>query len=356
MRRLTIPVLEVALVFVFAIGPTEGQVPGKPASPGAQRDTGDKPGAIGKYRGYFTQVPGGAAQLYYCEIDLEQAADGVGGLVRLDRIDQAGKYHIMTVKGIKVGNDVQVKDVAVIESVLPNGSPRWFTQRTFNLRLGKYAAMEGLWSDPTDKSGKGTLVLTKMEFTIIVERKKKVEGLIIGELSVNGIKLGQVYENEKKMIPAGIYPGRRRFTSTKHFVQSAGGRMEKSGDFLLEIGDVPKRTDILIHPGDKPEDSEGCLLAGPAKTIGKAVYAPDLLKELRLYFYGTNTPANPMESVYVDKEKKIKVEVRDIPQPFQDPLKRNPPDLQSPLSTKDSPKLQDPIRIPKKSAEKNQGQ
>ena len=98
-------------------------------------------------------------------------------------------------------------------------------------------------------------------------KAEKVEGgLTIGKLSVNGQELGPCYENADKQIPAGAYGGVLRYTSQKYFVQSPGGKLGKTGDFLLEVARVPGRTDILFHAGNKAEHSMGCILCGPAST------------------------------------------------------------------------------------------
>jgi len=142
-------------------------------------------------------------------------------------------------------------------------------------------------------------------FTIIVQREKTNDGLVTGQLTVNGTKVGTCYENDTKKIPAGTYNGVLRTKSGKNFVQGPGGKMGNSGDFLVEVGGVDKRTDILFHPGNKKEHSAGCILCGPVTKDDKDnSIAPEALKKMRIAFYGTDTPnATP--------DKKIVIIVRD---------------------------------------------
>jgi hypothetical protein len=143
-------------------------------------------------------------------------------------------------------------------------------------------------------------------FNVVVQREKTADGLIVGKLLVNGEEISTCYENPKKKLPAGTYKGVLRTKSNKKFVQGPGGKLGKTGDFLLEVAGVPKRSDILFHAGNKPEHSEGCILCGPAtKDKHGDPVAPKALKKLRLLFYdGADMPTGT-------PDKAIKIEVRD---------------------------------------------
>lgn len=143
-------------------------------------------------------------------------------------------------------------------------------------------------------------------FHVVVQRLKTDDGLVIGELSVNGKKLGTCYENDDKKIPAGTYKGVVRTTSMRQHAQGPGGKMGNSGDFLLEVAGVPKRSDILFHAGNKKEHSLGCILCGPVRTDPKTGdrLAPEVLRQMRLMYFGTDTPDGK-------PDKEIKIEVRD---------------------------------------------
>lgn len=121
---------------------------------------------------------------------------------------------------------------------------------------------------------------------------------VAGEIFLNGSKIGNTVENDDLKIPIGEYPGYLRYVSRKNFVQGPMGTMANVGDFLLEIGNVDKRTAILLHGGTKPWHSEGCILLGAVKTekdgsgkiVRRWVEETDVLRILRKSFYGTETP------------------------------------------------------------------
>lgn len=144
------------------------------------------------------------------------------------------------------------------------------------------------------------------EFHIVIQRKSTSNGLLTGKISVNGKALGTCYENDAKKIPAGKYKGVLRHSSMRGHVQGPGGKMGNEGDFLVEVADVPGRTDILLHAGNKVEHSVGCILLGPVtKDENGAKIAPAALKELRLQFF------DGMDDPTASPNKVIIVEVRD---------------------------------------------
>jgi hypothetical protein len=132
--------------------------------------------------------------------------------------------------------------------------------------------------------------------SILVRREKRKGHLVTGTLFVDGQAIGKTYENSAFIIPAGVYPGYLRYSSGKNFVQQPFGRIAKTGDFLLEVGKVPHRSDILFHGGNKPAHSRGCILLGPV-TKDPTTHAPRLepdhpLRKLRRAFYGSEPPVS----------------------------------------------------------------
>ena len=126
---------------------------------------------------------------------------------------------------------------------------------------------------------------------------KEVEAIgVLGVLSVNGIPLGDVLENDALRIAAGTYKGVMRYVSSKNFVQGPLGAMGETGDFLLEVSGVKGRGDLLLHTGTKPWHSRGCILAGAAKKSvvdGKTkvtLVADTTLQKVRQKFYGADVP------------------------------------------------------------------
>jgi len=141
------------------------------------------------------------------------------------------------------------------------------------------------------------------EYKVTVHRMTVKDGLITGDLYVNGKRIGACYENEEKKIPAGTYKGKIRTTSMKNHAQGPGGKMGNTGDFLLEVSGVEGRRDILFHSGNKKQHSLGCILCGPAmKDRDGKTYAFETLKQLRLLFFdGNDSPsATPNKNIIIE--------------------------------------------------------
>jgi hypothetical protein len=121
---------------------------------------------------------------------------------------------------------------------------------------------------------------------------EKEEVGVIGDFGLNNASIGQSIENDALKIPAGKYVGYIRYVSKKNFVQGPFGVMSTVGDFLVEVGNVPGRTGILLHGGNKPWHTTGCILLGAVhKDSDKAWVEPsDTLFKLRKEFYGTDQP------------------------------------------------------------------
>ena len=89
-------------------------------------------------------------------------------------------------------------------------------------------------------------------------RYDKENGAVLGLCFQDGRFICYTLENEKKMIPAGT------FALGKH----VGGKYDKICNTYIKnykgmpLINVPGRKYILIHPGNKYSDSEGCILCG----------------------------------------------------------------------------------------------
>lgn len=135
------------------------------------------------------------------------------------------------------------------------------------------------------------------DFVVEIVRQSDKDGLIYGTIGVNGGGIGGAFENADLAIPVGTYKGVLRFWSQKNFVQGEFGQLGKVGDFLLEVADVKSgtktRTDILLHAGNKPHHSRGCILLGPASSKVDGAASVDQghpLRVLRRMFYGKDNP------------------------------------------------------------------
>jgi hypothetical protein len=57
-------------------------------------------------------------------------------------------------------------------------------------------------------------------------------------------------------------------------------RSPRFGMNVPHILDVPGRDYILIHPGNFPEDTEGCVLVGKEKTLDTVLQSREAFREL----------------------------------------------------------------------------
>ena len=74
-----------------------------------------------------------------------------------------------------------------------------------------------------------------------------------GEIYVNGQQMGVTLEQDlSKLIPAGTYPA--RVDTSTHFRR-----------LVIKLDQVPGRTFIEIHPGNRLADTEGCILVGDSR-------------------------------------------------------------------------------------------
>lgn len=133
------------------------------------------------------------------------------------------------------------------------------------------------------------------DFNISIDRKRIEGNLVYCSISLNGELIGMAYENNALKIQAGDYKGVMRYNSGKNFVQSSLGKMSTKGDFLIEVSGVYGRTDILLHGGNAPQYSTGCIMLGPVKKMqdGTGLIEGDLpLRKLRIAFYGSDEPVS----------------------------------------------------------------
>ena len=117
---------------------------------------------------------------------------------------------------------------------------------------------------------------------------KDVEGdLISGVIFVNDEEVGKTYENNVLKIPVNDigYEGKIRVKSPDRHCLNDTGKLGTTGDFLVEIV-VQGRSNILIHGGIKPWQSEGCVMLGAVVTTenGERLAPKELVKLRELYF------------------------------------------------------------------------
>ena len=110
----------------------------------------------------------------------------------------------------------------------------------------------------------------------------------IGELFLNGERICDTLENSWQdnqrnisCIPEGVYPVRLRLP-----------RESASRDYLhLLVQEVPNRDFILVHRGNFPSQTQGCILVGlgtEQDVVHNSVLAMDLLIKEILHLGGEN--------------------------------------------------------------------
>ena len=110
----------------------------------------------------------------------------------------------------------------------------------------------------------------------------------IGELFLNGERMCDTLENpwqdnqrNVSCIPEGVYPVRLRLP-----------RESATRDYLhLLVQEVPNRDFILVHRGNFPSQTQGCLLVGlgaEQDVVHNSVLAMDLLIKEILHLGGEN--------------------------------------------------------------------
>jgi len=111
--------------------------------------------------------------------------------------------------------------------------------------------------------------------TLKLKRTQHLEQATLGTLTIDDVTTDPIYtlENPKRatdvdsLIPAGTYTC-RPYSSVKH-------------PNVYEIMDVPNRTAILIHTGNREEDTLGCVLIG--NRIGSIGTEPAVLDSKMCY-------------------------------------------------------------------------
>lgn len=112
-----------------------------------------------------------------------------------------------------------------------------------------------------------------MEITVIRRWQRKT--YIIGEMYLDGKKFCHTLEPPKTAIlhpciPAGTYK----------VEMYPSGKFKAMRPILL---DVPHRSGILIHEGNLPHNTQGCILVGKNTSVGSLSYSKTTLAEL-MYF------------------------------------------------------------------------
>ncbi|MEK6749292.1 MAG: DUF5675 family protein, partial [Pseudomonadota bacterium] len=142
-------------------------------------------------------------------------------------------------------------DVRLMHFVSADRTVQDFTDPQF---LNRYAYVRNNPLNRVDPTGLSSVVIT-------VNRTTETEKSTTGELWVNGRQVGYTLErpwrdnrNNESRIPAGTYFAQIHWSN-------------KLGYTVLELKRVEHRSEVLIHIGNIPDDTIGCIL--PGETLGK---------------------------------------------------------------------------------------
>lgn len=133
-------------------------------------------------------------------------------------------------------------------------------------------------------------------------RELKTDKLTSGSLYIDGYFECYTLEDTVRDLGANCEGKQRGITAipsgTYSLILSFSNRFQK---YMPEILNVPCFTGIRMHSGNKPEDSEGCILLGTNKTPAGLIAG------------GTSRPAfeNLMRKLRVaEKKEKITIEIK----------------------------------------------
>jgi RHS repeat-associated protein len=105
------------------------------------------------------------------------------------------------------------------------------------------------------------------DISILIQRGPETSKSTPGSYSTSGVTAsGRTLELPgrenlpfKSRIPAGTYK------ATRHNSPSLGS--------VLKLHEVPGRSDILLHPGNTPDDTKGCILPGTTASTDKVLHS-----------------------------------------------------------------------------------
>ena len=113
---------------------------------------------------------------------------------------------------------------------------------------------------------------------VIIRSAPLVDGSVHGKLYLDDRYFCDTLENEKYIIPCGTYKVRFNYPSARFH------------GFMPLIEDVPNRSGILIHWGNKKEDSKGCILVGRYSRPGTILFSRLTFKKFLDRIYSSKLP------------------------------------------------------------------
>lgn len=125
------------------------------------------------------------------------------------------------------------------------------------------------------------------QFKVTIARKHKSGTCTSGYLAVNGNIIAYALERPWQgnaplisSIPDGTYGGILRY--------------DHPDKWRIELTGVPGRSNVQIHAGNTPDDTEGCILVGLrlSADLCSVVDSKKAYEALRTAFYGTPNPVS----------------------------------------------------------------
>jgi hypothetical protein len=132
--------------------------------------------------------------------------------------------------------------------------------------------------------------MTTPNIIITVTRNKSNKYETLSTIQVDGIKVCDGLEDEYRevkvkgdtRIAAGIYPLKCREFGGFH--EKYAKRFPAFHEGMIEVGNVPNFSDILIHCGNTEHDTMGCLLVGTGlETAGRFALVSSAVAYERFY-------------------------------------------------------------------------
>lgn len=157
------------------------------------------------------------------------------------------------------------------------------------------------------------------ELNLVSERRWFKNTYCISRLFVEGMEFSDVLEDKDRgltsdMGTAEIYKkkvygktaipyGRYEIRLTKSPKFSSREWAKEFGGLVPELMDVPGFVSIQIHPGTTCEDTDGCLLPGMNKAVGKVLESRRAYSDLMTYYL---MPAHTAgQKMFIEIIKKI---------------------------------------------------
>jgi hypothetical protein len=168
---------------------------------------------------------------------------------------------------------------------LPTVQAPWFLFQSLSNRAAKEVPARSC--PPSDHSGDSTPAL---DYTLTPRRRPVMQLSLVRDIFTEKSTTGKLYVDG--VFECYTLEDKDRFGGTKVYGQSAipagqygviVNRSPRFGKDMPLLLNVPGYSGVRIHPGNKAEDTEGCLLVGQTRTVdfigsSRAAYAALLAK------------------------------------------------------------------------------